>query len=340
MVSISVVMPVYNVEISMLEEAVNSILSQTFQDFEFIIIDDASNDDTYNYLNGIKDERIILIRNSEHLGITKSLNIGLKEAKGKYIARMDGDDISLPQRFEKQYEYMESHPDVIVCGTGVEIFGERSKKYCRKISDPESYRVLLLFTNPGPMHPTAFFNRELLLRYHITYDERLECAQDYGLWTVISRYGNVFNLNDILLRYRTHNRQISSAHVEKQIACDKLILEGLLKELLGSVTKEEIELHYTYAYGRVKGVTVNAEMYSWFRRLIDTNNRVGVYNKEKFKSYVYNSVLKPIIYRSFRPDMAYISKIGMFFRYLPPHIALRSSVGMTASDIMCRLHGK
>ena len=147
MVSISVVMPVYNVEISMLEEAVNSILSQTFQDFEFIIIDDASNDDTYNYLNGIKDERIILIRNSEHLGITKSLNIGLKEAKGKYIARMDGDDISLPQRFEKQYEYMESHPDVIVCGTGVEIFGERSKKYCRKISDPESYRVLLLFTN-------------------------------------------------------------------------------------------------------------------------------------------------------------------------------------------------
>ena len=92
MISISVVMPVYNIEISMLQEAVNSILSQTFRDFEFIIIDDASTDSIYRYLKQIKDERIKLIRNSEHLGTTKSLNIGLKEAKGLYIRVVDSDD--------------------------------------------------------------------------------------------------------------------------------------------------------------------------------------------------------------------------------------------------------
>ena len=336
MITISVVMPVYNVEIPILEEAVNSILNQTYQDYEFIIIDDGSSEDTRSYLEGLQDSRIRLIRNSAHLGITRSLNIGFREAKGKYIARMDGDDISLPARFEKQLEFMENHPDVIVCGTAVEFFGAEEFIHRRIIKDMESYRIRLLFSNPGPMHPTAFFNRALLDCYHIKYDESLEYAQDYGLWTVISRHGKVYILDDVLLRYRRHFRRVSSEFKNKQVQCDKLTKERLLRKLLGDVTQKEVDLHYKYGSGYFKGLAVNMEMYYWFRRLIKANNRIGIYNKKKFRNYVYNSIIKPAIYQSFSPESSYASKISAFFYYLPPFLALRASAGMTARAVLSR----
>ena len=112
MVSVSVLMPVYNTQAGFLAEAVESILNQTFGEFEFLIVDDCSTlKETTEYLNSLDDPRVKIIRNHENLGITKSLNIGIREAAGKYIARMDSDDISLPQRLEKQYAFMETHPD-------------------------------------------------------------------------------------------------------------------------------------------------------------------------------------------------------------------------------------
>ena len=117
MVKISVVMPVYNTAVPFLKDAVDSIVNQTCQDFEFLIIDDGSTGECAEYLAHLRDPRIRIIRNPKNIGITKSLNIGFREAKGKYIARMDSDDISFPARFERQYAFMEAHPDTIVCGT-------------------------------------------------------------------------------------------------------------------------------------------------------------------------------------------------------------------------------
>lgn len=156
MISISVVMPTFNTPVEFLEEAVNSILAQTFRDFEFIIIDDCSTDDSRFYLDSLRDERIRLIRNPENLGVTKSLNIGLKAATGKYVARMDSDDISLPTRFEKQFAFMERNPDVVLCGTNIKSFGVYSSVTNTKVTDMDYYRIITLFTNPGPSHPTAF----------------------------------------------------------------------------------------------------------------------------------------------------------------------------------------
>ena len=174
-IPISVVMSTYNTETEMLQQAVESILSQTFREFEFLIIDDGSTNDSVDYLNSLQDERIRMIRNPVNIGITKSLNIGLKEAKGKYIARMDADDISLPTRFEKQYAYMEAHPDVILCGARVTFFDEDPSQPTgdsRVVSsDMEKYRVTMLFFNPAPYHPTAVFRHQRLLEHHVTYDE-------------------------------------------------------------------------------------------------------------------------------------------------------------------------
>ena len=333
MISISVVMPTYNVPVVILREAVESILSQTFCDFEFIIIDDGSTNGSYEYLHCLDDERIRLIRNPNNLGITKSLNIGFREAKGKYIARMDSDDIALSTRFEKQFAFMESHQDVIVCGTNVEFIGARSGTSKCRIIDMDSYRIRLLFSNPGPYHPTAFFNRELLRCHHVVYDEKLEYAQDYGLWVKISRHGKMFILEDVLLRYRVHSHQLSQVKREKQFYCDKITKEQLLRELLGNVTKDELDFHFMYSSGYFRKVKVNNKMLNWYRRLIETNDLMGIYDRKKFKFCVYNYVVKRAIYQSFDTDMSYTDKIGVFFQYLPISYALRAAAGMSARGI-------
>ena len=117
-------MPAYNAE-KYINEAIDSILAQTFTDFEFIIIDDGSTDSTCAIVESYSDSRIRFFKNEHNLGVAATLNRGLDLARGEYIARMDADDISLPTRFEKQAAYMDSHPDVVVCGTGVECFGAR-----------------------------------------------------------------------------------------------------------------------------------------------------------------------------------------------------------------------
>jgi glycosyltransferase involved in cell wall biosynthesis len=337
MVNVSVVMPTYNTEISILREAVNSILNQTFRDFEFIIIDDGSTDDSVAYLQSLQDKRIRLIRNPKNMGITKSLNIGLQAAQGKYIARMDSDDIALPTRLEKQFSFMEKHPDVFIVGSNVECFGKYSATTKHHIKDMERYRISALFVNPGPKHPTAFFNRELLLQYHLFYDETLEYSQDYGLWVEISKRGKICLLDEVLLRYRVHSNQVSNTRREKQIQCDKMILEKQLRELLGDVTKEELDLHFRYGSGYYPDTKINNEILKWCHHLIEANDCRGVYNKRRFRLYVYDTVIKRTIYHSFEPDMSYFAKVSMFFRYLPFAIALKASLGMSARTAIRRL---
>ena len=120
---ISVVMPAYNAE-NYIREAIDSILAQTFRDFEFLIIDDGSTDHTVEIIRSYSDSRIRLYQNERNMGVAATLNRGLDLARGEYIARMDADDISLPERFAKQAAYMDAHPDVAVCGSNIILFSE------------------------------------------------------------------------------------------------------------------------------------------------------------------------------------------------------------------------
>ena len=148
---ISVLMSVYHEPIDWLALSVDSILNQSFSDFEFIIIvDDPNNQEAINYIRQKEEEdnRIVLLINEENVGLTKSLNKGLKIAKGNYIARMDADDISYPERFEKQFTFMESHPSVILLGTGVRYFGDLRERETRQIiyqSDNDKIKIKAVF---------------------------------------------------------------------------------------------------------------------------------------------------------------------------------------------------
>ena len=224
----------YNTRIEYLREAIDSILNQTFSDFEFIIIDDGSTDDSLKFIKAYNDDRIVIIENTQNLGLTTSLNIGLSLANGKYIARMDSDDVSLPERFEKQVKFMDENPDVIVCGTWFEKFGVENIVRKPVIDNFEYYRCQLLFrdTPITICHPSAMLRASMLKENSIQYDERYPKAQDYAMWALCSRYGRIDILHEVLLRYRTHESQISVAGVSKQEKCSVEICKDQLS-LLG-----------------------------------------------------------------------------------------------------------
>ena len=335
MIGISVIMPVYNTTTEYLKESVNSILSQTYQNIEFIIIDDGSTDDTQSYLQSIEDERIKLVRNSKKLGITKSLNIGLRMAKGKYTARMDSDDISLPLRLERQYAYMEKHPDVIACGTKVEYFGEQRGIHGSIIDNMERYRVKMLFVNPGPFHPTVMYRNDLLKRFNILYDEKLEYAQDYGMWKTIINYGKISVINETLLRYRIHKKQVTSEHRETQIRCDQAVQRELLLELLGSITDDEMNMHYYHSTGYYREASIGPNILRWYKRLISANREKRLYDQKELERYI-EIIEKRLIGNLFRKDMPNAKKAWLIFRYLPFKSAFRITINTVSMKIKAR----
>lgn len=279
---ISVVMPTYNTDISVLGEAVMSILNQTFSDFEFIIVDDCSQNGTQEYLQSIQDDRVKVIRNFENLGVTKSLNIGLKAAEGEYIARMDADDIALPTRFEKQLTYMENHPEVIACGTWIQAFGDSHYTQKRKIPGKEFLRCSMLFGNfYGLSHPTAFFRASALRKYAIEYDEKLPTAQDYGIWSICCEYGELANVPEVLLAYRVHKKQISVVKRQVQIECVHYVQRKLLYRL-GIETEADIQKHFSFCDD--DGLT--KAMLCWARQLKIINSQKRLYDKKEFEKAV------------------------------------------------------
>src|SRR5690606_10174743 len=155
---VSIIMPVFNVE-PYISDAINSILNQSFKEFELIIVNDASTDHTEKIINGIKDKRIVYIRNQENVKIVESLNTGLDIVQGEFIARMDGDDLSLPERLEKQVNFLNRNPDVGVCGTWLEKFGVINK-VVKAVEKPEEIIFGMSLNNVLP-HATMLARTDL-----------------------------------------------------------------------------------------------------------------------------------------------------------------------------------
>ncbi|MEM0575269.1 glycosyltransferase family 2 protein [Flavobacterium polysaccharolyticum] len=210
---VTVLMPVYNCELY-IKEAIDSILNQTFTDFEFLIIDDASTDKTVSIVKEYNDCRIELIEKPVNTGYTNSLNYGLKVAKGEYIARMDGDDISLPNRFEKQIAFLDANPEVVLCGTAVKVIDSD-----RVIRYPEfnDYIKLEFLSQNCIVHPSVMIRKSILDFYSISYDTNKEPAEDYNLWVKLLNYGNLYNIQEVLLYYRVHSSQVSQKRFNLQV---------------------------------------------------------------------------------------------------------------------------
>ena len=287
---VSVIMSNYNTPEEYLRASIESVLNQTYKNFEFIIIDDCSTDSSLGIIKSYNDKRIILIENEVNLGITKSLNRGLAVAKGEYIARMDADDICLPERFEKQVCYLKEHPDTIVCGTGVELIGDwqdrHSNKFiCREIPERDLFKVYLLFGNyPNIVHPTAMFNHKIIKENNIKYDERYPVAQDYKMWVTCCNYGECVNLKETLLYYRVHGEAVSSSKTDKQYACAVMNMKEQLATI-GVVLKDgSEEIHYNFLSKRQP---YDLCYKRWIKKIISQNAKYGTYNYQKLEAVLW-----------------------------------------------------
>lgn len=240
---VSVIIPAYNAE-KYVESAVRSIMTQTYKNLEILVTDDCSTDSTLEILNRLAKEdcRIIVYHNEQNKGIVKTLNDLVSRANGKYIARMDADDISLPKRIEKQVAYMQKHINIMILGCNVTHIDGFGNSIFRPIIPCTSVMVKnMRYFRTCFYHPTVMFRAEIKNEYF--YEDKYQYAEDYALWLKIleSHRGN--NLKQRLLLYRIHGEQISQQKTEKQIS---VFLKIFQEYNFGIIKKQEIEVYARY----------------------------------------------------------------------------------------------
>lgn len=283
--AVTVLMPVHNGE-NYLREAIDSILAQTFGDFEFLVIDDGSSDLSRLIVESYDDPRIILIANAENRGTVHVLNQGISLAKGRYIARMDSDDISLPTRLERQISFMDEHPDIGVSGTGMRLIKKGKLKNTRtQPTSDQELKIQLLFSTCF-FHPTVIFRTDLAKAY--PYPDNLVYTQDYNYWTRLASVTRFANLDDISLYFREHESQTSSRKADLQITNARIVRAAYLKKLKKTISPEQIAIHNEISENR-NDIDLEAAK-NWLENLAGINDKEkifesGVFNKELSKRW-------------------------------------------------------
>lgn len=240
MTPISIVLPVYN-STKYIDECLSSILKQTFEDFEIIIIDDGSTDDSLIKIGNHNDDRINVIQNKHNY--IESLNIGMSVAKGKYIVRMDADDIMMPNRLEIQHQYMETHPNIDICGSSYELIGAKSRVIQHKLVQEQIISALILY-NPI-CHPSIIMRKDLVKLFsdRNVYNKKYLYGEDYKLWTDLAKKGCQFAvLPDILLKYRISDQQVTFLHQKEMQKTTLMIQYEYIKYICEIISKYKITL--------------------------------------------------------------------------------------------------
>lgn len=277
---VSVVMPVYNVE-NYIEESMYSILSQTYANLEFIIINDGSTDNTAGIIKSIQDNRITFIDQSKNKGNYVRRNEGCKLAKGKYICVMDGDDVAMPNRIEKQVEIMENDPLRLAHGSAFILSNGHT---CHKPCDYERMKIMLLSNNYF-LHPSLIVRKDVLVSVGY-YNEKYRYASDYDLVCKIALKGKISNTLDILMQYRVHQKQISSAHFKQQTEyANQIRLDYLDK--CGFILSEEEKNIFTLMMTQSEKIKdQNIDIYPVINCLKEQNRKLKYFNVDIFDSFL------------------------------------------------------
>ncbi len=272
MSKVSILLCAYNAE-AYIAEAVGSTLAQTYRDFELIIVDDGSTDGTPGIIRSFDDERIRVIEGRhDYIG---SLNIGLKHCHGEYIARMDADDIMEPTRIATQMAVMDAQPDIAVCTTWANAFGEVEKTIGNYVQGEVADITTLFLLGNLLIHPTAMIRRRFLTRHRLRYKE-YPYAEDFKLWTDIAcKGGRFYVIPQTLLRYRITQGQATNAHREEQNATRLLIQQEVIEEKLRHVPASQKQvagklyrqLLLAHEAGLLAADAVIGVMYGIFRNL-------------------------------------------------------------------------
>ncbi len=291
MPKVTVLMPVYNGE-KFLREAIDSILNQSFSDFELIIINDGSSDSSLSIVNSYDDSRIKLINNIVNKGLVYSRNKGIAEARGKYIAMLDCDDVAYPQRLMRQFIFLENHPEYLMVGSGIETIDDKNNSLGLSINickdDEVGSRLIFgnIFTQSSIM-----INRRIFANYK--YREEAPFSEDYDLWIRLAENNSIINLPEALIKYRLHSGSTGTIKKNKMISAVREILVHQLKKLKISPTDRQINLHLSIDFPKEDhdNKTVD-EVREWLSLLIQKNREVFLFPDDAFVRVVTEKWIK------------------------------------------------
>ena len=236
---VSILMPVYKTA-PYLREAMDSMLSQTFTDFELIVLDDCSPDNAEDILDSYTDPRIVRYKGEKNAGLSNVLNVGIGMARGKYIARMDSDDLSMPERLQIQVDYLEAHPDIDLVSVGMHLFGAKDEVWLRE-QDPEKVKIIALFHSPI-LHASSMWRRDSFEKHGLRFRQEMVPSEDYDLWTRALVKGlKLVNLRQVLYKYRIHPEQ-ATTQTDKTTSKSRLVQQDYLAATLPSLSEKRRNL--------------------------------------------------------------------------------------------------
>lgn len=271
---VSVLMPVYNGELY-IREAIDSILNQTFSDFELIIIDDCSTDGSVAVIKTYTDSRIRLFTNPVNKGVSFTTNYGNKLARAEYVARMDCDDISLPQRLAKQVQYLDRHPEIAIVGTqniSIDTDGKivPAQDMFPRPAAPSSIRWTASYECPF-IHSSVMYRKQILPGKVGEYDENLKMGEDYEMWLRLLHHNyNLANLKEVLIEYRIHPKSaMNSISIFTRIKSVDSIKKHYLDALIPDFKREkEIIIDFFATYNPSLAMAANLAMDTLLERYI------------------------------------------------------------------------
>ncbi len=292
MAQVTVILPAYNGE-RYLREAIDSVLAQTYRDFELWVCNDGSTDGTVAIIDSYADSRVKRIDNPYNMGLVATLNRAFALVESPYVARMDDDDLWHPEKLELQMKLLESRPEVGVCGTSIHKFGDVDALHIFP-EESDALKVGLLFYCMMS-HPSVVYRRSMLLETGLAYRQDYFPAEDYKMWIDVLQHSNIFNLQRPLVEYRQHGGQICREKKVEQGLLERKLREEQLRLVYPDPTKEELDFHLdrftTLQPNSDKEVQCFKE---WAKRLYAENLHTCYIKPEILKSelrrYVQNAV--------------------------------------------------
>ena len=307
MKKLSVIMPVYNGELY-IEEAINSVLNQTFTDFDLIILNDNSSDNTVAIIEKIqkKDDRIILISKTKNEGPANLRNEGIDRAQTEYIALLDADDIALPTRFEKQIKVLDANPNLGLCGTWFTIFGDKKEKVLRHEVDHDALKVQFLYSC-GLGNSTVMFRKSML--GDLRFEHQYVPAEDYGLWSEFISKAAFYNIPESLVRYRWHPGNISQTK-EENLRIAEVAIKKRQLERLEIPSNDPKSMNYVNAVclKRKQSPEDIMQTIAASKVILEKNKKLGIY-----KQNVLSKHIDEVMVRTIRNAKAYNAH---FFKFI------------------------
>jgi glycosyltransferase involved in cell wall biosynthesis len=337
---ISILMPVYNVQ-DYVREAVESILNQTYTDFELLILDDCSTDKTANIISQFQDKRIRYHRNETNLGLSENLNGGIRMSKGEFLARMDGDDISMPTRLEKQVEILDKYPEIGICGTSFQFFGTRHDTIIQP-KQHDDIKIKMLF---GCVVTLVVMRKEIFIDNDLWYRTDAFPAEDYKMWADCLHVTKICNLSEVLFLYRMHEAQISTSKaIAQKQKSDRVRLE-MLDWLSPDFTEEDkVFFCEQFVPGLMNLETEYIKFQRFEKKMLDENEKLRNFNsillQKQLQKQIQTTFLKFVIEKYFNNGYAYKYYIPYLRSRLIMKVSIKNNIKFLLKSILLPIRNR